>query len=182
MICRIRESFHPEELRQVVHLINLAYDLTEGLMFEPGYERTSEREISHLAAKGQLLVAEQEGEIWGVVKVGQKGNRTATFGMLSVQEKHWGKKIGKALVQACERWAHDHCCTHLEIEILRSHEISMPHKDRLYTWYEKMGYLFQGEIAVEEMYPAIVPQIIHKGVIQIFRKELLPLSTAQRNG
>ena len=173
MTCKISSPLTEEQIKQVTHLINLAYELTEGMMFEPGYQRTNPLEISTLIANSQLIVAEKGGEILGVVKVGQKEDSLATFGMLSVLEKYWGKKIGKALVLASERWAQGRRCSHLEIEILRSHQIPMPHKDRLYAWYEKMGYLFQGEIAVEEMYPAIIPHIIHKGVIQVFRKELV---------
>lgn len=179
MTYRIRNSLRSEEVNHITHLINWAYEQTEGIMFEPGYTRTSKSEVKKLAQKGQLLLAEDENEIMGAVKVGKKEADRATFGMLAVSDKHWGKGVGKVLVEACENWAKEQQCSLLEIEILRSHHIMMPHKDRLYTWYEKMGYFFQKEIPVKEMYPDIVPQIIQEGVIQVFVKELTGVRSIQ---
>ena len=163
---------HPEKVGKIVALINSVYTLTEGSIFEPNYVRTHVEEIERLIKRGNLLVAQEGEEIMGVVKVGRLDKEIATFGMLSVRKSYWGKGIGRQLVQACEDFARENNCSYLQIEILRSHEIPMLHKDRLYTWYEKMGYQFQKEIPVEDMYPDIVPQMIHKGLIQVFLKKL----------
>ncbi len=161
-----------EKIADIVALINSVYTLTEGSIFETNYARTNIEEIEGLIQEKNLLVAQEGEEIMGVVKVGRLDKGRATFGMLSVRKSHWGKGIGRQLVQACEDFARENNCSYLQIEILRSHEIPMLHKDRLYTWYKKMGYQFQQEIPVEEMYPDIVPQMVHPGIIQVFLKEL----------
>ncbi|MEM9719847.1 MAG: GNAT family N-acetyltransferase [Bacteroidota bacterium] len=160
------------DLHRLTQLINEAYALTEGPMFRENYVRTNAGEIEKKFEKHTLLGAWVKEVIVGGVYVEKLTDGISTFGMLAVDPAYMGLGIGKQLVQAAEERSLELGCSHMKIEIVRSHKISMPHKDVLHAWYQRMGYEFLGESSIESIYPNIIPDIIHEGVIQLFQKSL----------
>ena len=160
------------DLKKLTHIINEAYELTEGLMFKDNYVRTQIGEIEKKVARKAILGARIGETIIGGVYTEPLDEEKSTFGMLAVDPNYMGMGIGKQLVIAAEERALSLGRSFMNIEIVRSHEIPMPHKDMLFTWYQKLGYEFLGESPIESMYPHIVSDIIHTGVIQLFQKPL----------
>ena len=160
------------DLHKITQIINEAYDLTEGVMFKENYVRTHVGEIEKKVKKNTMLVARIGEEIVGGIYTEQLDKEKSTFGMLAVDPNYMGMGIGNKLITAAEERALQLGSRFMNIEIVRSHKIPMPHKDVLFTWYQRLGYEYLGERLVESMYPQIISEIIYEGVIQVFQKSL----------
>ncbi|MGO4872407.1 MAG: GNAT family N-acetyltransferase [Roseiarcus sp.] len=101
----------------------------------PG-DRLSRRSLrAFLGARHRPLIVAKFGETlagYALIAV-RKGGKTARLYSLAVDPKQGRRGVGRALLQACERYAraHDRCALRLEVRYDNASAIAL---------YEKMGY------------------------------------------
>ena len=101
--------------------------------------RTSERQVAKLIADEgtRFVLAERDGQVVGSALL-QRAGDSAYLGMFAVDPAEQGRGVGKAIVAACERTAHDlwgSTAVTLTVISLRS---------ELIAWYERRGYIRTG--------------------------------------
>jgi GNAT superfamily N-acetyltransferase len=126
----------PDDVADVVRIINAAYDRGETGIWLPGWRRTERADVEHEVAAGEIAVARDERTIVGCIRVRRIRNDAAEFGLLSVAPDGWGRGVGRALVDFAEA-AYD--VDWMQLELLVPHA---PHagKQRLHDWYTRRGY------------------------------------------
>ncbi len=127
-----------EDLPVLVSLINKAFAVEK---FIDG-TRTDEEQLSETMRKGDVLVAEREGETVACVYVELRRER-AYFGMLAVDPAQQHRGLGKLMTTAAENFGRNHGCKHMDISVLSL-------RPKLLPLYRKLGY---SEVGTEEFYP-----------------------------
>ncbi|HMO55626.1 MAG TPA: GNAT family N-acetyltransferase [Tepidiformaceae bacterium] len=116
-------------------VVNLAYRVED--FFKVG-DRTDVREVAEYLFTETFLVARDEDEtIVGAVRVNVEGER-GHFGMLSVDPAQQGTGLGRALIEAAERFCAERGCTWMDLEVASP-------RSELPPLYRKFGYEVSGE-------------------------------------
>ena len=157
---------------RVAELINGVYAVAEDGMWKHGATRTSAAEIIELAEAGQIFVARLEDRIVGCVRVVQRADRVAEFGMLAADPQLRGVGIGRALVQFAENHAGDTGNDIMALEVIQPRDFSLPSKEFLTGWYTRMGYRAVRTDAPETVYPALTPLLKVPCEVVTYRKNL----------
>ncbi|BFI96776.1 MAG: hypothetical protein RSP_22860 [Rhodanobacter sp.] len=130
-------SAHAGDAEQVAALIRQL-----GYAMEPDTLRVK---LTQLATSGadQVFVAESEGRLLGCLGLHAVPllHAEGTLGRLTtlvVDEAHRGRGIGHALVMAAHAWFKAAGCTRFEVT-------SGDHRERAHRFYERLGYLRQGQ-------------------------------------
>lgn len=114
----------------ITAVVNAAYRVED--FFKVG-DRTNEAEIAALLAEETFLITSAaDGSVIGSVRVSVSGGR-GHFGMLSVAPATQGTGLGRALIEAAERFARDHGCTVMDLEVASP-------RSELPDFYRKFGY------------------------------------------
>ena len=128
-----------DDLPVLIPLINKAFAVEE---FIDG-ARTDEERLSATLRSGEILIAELDGRALASVYVELRGER-AYFGMLAVDPAQQGRGFGKYMTEAAEKYARDHGCKFMEINVLSL-------RPELLRFYQKLGYR---ETGTEEFKPS----------------------------
>ena len=113
-------------------------------MWNESYKRTSIEEISGLLDNSRLVLARHGGKIVGSVVVEEdKKAKVGGFGMLVVDPKMRGLRIGSALIEACENWAKLKGYRTMKLGLLTPKTWKQPEKEKLHSWYTRIGYVKQ---------------------------------------
>ncbi|OYV58263.1 MAG: hypothetical protein B7Z69_09880 [Actinobacteria bacterium 21-73-9] len=142
-----------ERAEAIAHLINRSYASAQRELFAPTSPRVSAESIAHVIAEGELVVAEREGEVVGVVLARDLDERTAFFGMLSVPPEATSTGVARDLLDALEADAGGRGLDAMELDLLVP-ETPTPHQSRLRAWYERRGY----ERVYERPFDAVEPE------------------------
>jgi len=102
--------------------------------------RTDDEHLSATMRKGDLMVAERDGQAIASVYVELRGER-AYFGMLAVDPAQQGKGLGKLMT--AEQYGRDHACEHMDISVLSL-------RPELLPFYRNLGY---SETGTEDFHP-----------------------------
>ncbi len=137
----------PEEIAAIVALVESAYrgpssrlgwtteaDLLQG-------QRTDSMAVREviLAAKGGMLVAEEDGQLVGCCQLQAQNDGAAYFGMFAVVPGQQGQGRGRCIVTEAERIARDEWgATRMRMTVIRQ-------RQELIAWYERLGYRRTGE-------------------------------------
>jgi ribosomal protein S18 acetylase RimI-like enzyme len=126
------------DLPALIPLINKAFAIET---FLDG-TRTDEEHLSAIMRKGDLLVAERDGQAIACVYVELRGER-AYFGMLAVDPAQQGQGLGRLMTAAAEEYGHNHACKHMDISVLSL-------RPELLPFYRNLGY---SETCTEDFHP-----------------------------
>lgn len=87
-----------------------------------------------LAGPASTVLAACDGDtrLLGTAMVGHDGHRAWVY-YLAVQPSSQGQGLGRALMQACERWAREHGMPKLQLMVRRANE-------GVLAFYEALGY------------------------------------------
>lgn len=128
----------PHDLPRLVPLINKAFAIET---FLDG-TRTDEERLSATMVKGDVLIADRDGQALACVYVELRGER-AYFGMLAVDPVQQGQGLGTLMTHAAEQYGRDHACRQMDISVLSL-------RPELLPFYRSLGY---SEIGTEEFHP-----------------------------
>jgi GNAT superfamily N-acetyltransferase len=112
-------------------LINEIYDDAESGMWKRKGTRTNPAEVERLLRAQALILVEINGVLVGSVNVNLMGDGVGEFGMLVADRKYRGLGIGSALVKHAEKWAREHACHTMRLEILTPRRWTHPSKNFL---------------------------------------------------
>ena len=125
-------------------LVNTAFREADSWFKKEEYhDRMHASEVEEMMAKdadqggcGCFLAAESEnGDIVGTIRLDWgEGNEKASFGMVSVPQRHGSRGIGSQLVKCAENELSAAGCTTIEMPVV------VNRNERLIKWYEKKGY------------------------------------------
>ena len=106
-----------DKIKRLSDLINEVYDEAESGMWKRKGTRTNPGEVDRLLRAQGLILAEIDGVLVGSVNVNLMGEGVGEFGMLVADHNYRGQGIGSALVEHAERWAREHTCHTMRLEI-----------------------------------------------------------------
>ena len=153
-------------------LVNDVYATAEAGLWRDGARRTTALELSELIRAGQIAVATRRGRIVGCVRVFDVAGGTGELGMLVAAPDERGSGIGSALVAFAEEHSCERGCSAIRLELLVPREWRHPGKERLRTWYGRLGYRLVRTAGVEERYPHLVPLLATPCDIEGYEKPL----------
>src|SRR5713101_2569552 len=141
MIAAIKDSISPVRIRAataadmpaMIPVVNTAFAIET---FLDG-TRTDEERMAEMMRKGEFLVAEDPaGEVVATVYIEVRGER-GYFGMLAVDPRRQGARLGRRMVEAAENHCRQHGCKQVDIVVL-SLRTDLP------PFYRKLGYVETG--------------------------------------
>lgn len=130
----------PSDCAVMTRLINSAFAVEK---FIDG-ERTDEAELRERMQKGEFLLGRNKaGALIASVYVEVRGTR-GYFGMLAVDPRRQGNRLGRKMVEAAEEYCRTKGCTAMDLTVLSL-------RPELLPIYCRLGY---GETGVEEFRPS----------------------------
>lgn len=130
----------------ITRLINAAFEVERAFL---AGDRIQIGEVRDRLAKGQFILAEQDGSIIGCVYV-EPGGERAYLGLLSVEPSMQRSGIGKRLMDAAE----DHCrflgCRFMDLRVVNL-------RTELPPYYRNLGYVQTGAMPFPHEVRVIVP-------------------------
>jgi GNAT superfamily N-acetyltransferase len=175
----------PEEARdevlveELVRIINGAYAVGEAGLWLEGTTRTGPDEIAEAIRSGGVLAAALEGRLVGCAYVRPLDAGTADLGLISTAPDRWGSGVGGELVHSAEELMRSHGVTAMQLELLVPKGWVHPEKERLRSWYTRLGYRVVRSAPFEQVAAHLASQIAAPCEFLIFRK---PLADAPGRG
>jgi GNAT superfamily N-acetyltransferase len=159
-------------IKRLSDLINEVYDVAESGMWKRKGIRTNPVEVEHFLRAQALILAHIEEVLVGSVNVNIMPDGVGEFGMLVADGKYRGRGVGSALVKQAERWAQEHDCHTMRLEILTPRHWTHPSKEFLKQWYSRIGYAPLTTEPFETMYPELVPELATECDFTVWHKSL----------
>src|SRR6478736_5322651 len=128
-----------DSVKRLSDLINEVYDEAESGMEAKGHPNQSRRGRAPPSCS-LVNLGRNRRRARGVGKRQRDERRNRRFGMLVADRNYRGEGIGSALVEHAERWAREHACHTMRLEILTPHHWTHPSKEFLRQWYARIGY------------------------------------------
>ena len=168
----IESDLGADNIKRLSDLINEVYDDAESGMWKRKGTRTNPAEVERLLRAQALILAEIDGVLVGSVNVNLMSDGVGEFGMLVADRKYRGAGIGSALVKHAEKWAREHACHTMRLEILTPRHWTHPSKNFLRQWYSRIGYVPKTTEPFESMYPELVPELATECDFTVWHKSL----------
>ena len=134
-------------------MINAAYEAGEQGLWPPDTPRVFEDEVRHMVDNHELLFVRRDGEIAGCVRVHRLDHRTGELGLLSAARLDSG--VGGELVTIAEAWGREQGLARMRLKLLIPKTGTHPFKQRLHSWYSRLGYRAIGTEDVAKALPGI---------------------------
>jgi GNAT superfamily N-acetyltransferase len=166
-------------VEELVRIINSAYAIGEAGLWLEGAARTGPGEIAEAIRSGGVLAATLEGRLAGGAYLRSLDRGTADLGLISAAPDRWGSGIGRELVRLAEELARSRGVTTMQLELLVPKGWVHPEKERLRSWYVRLGYKVVRSAPFEEVAAHLAPQLAVPCEFLIFRK---PLAEAPGGG
>jgi GNAT superfamily N-acetyltransferase len=131
-------------------LINRAFEVER--FFIQGERLDAERTREYFQ-KGRFLLAEENGQLAGVVYVELRGRRSY-LGLLSVDPAHQKTGLGRRLTAAAEEFAREMGARHMDLTVVNL-------RTELPPFYRKLGYSDDGAEPIRPDMLARVTQPCH---------------------
>jgi GNAT superfamily N-acetyltransferase len=168
----IESDLAADNVKRLSDLINEVYDDAESGMWKRKGARTNPGEVERLLRARALILAEVDGVLVGSVNVNLLGDGVGEFGMLVADRKYRSEGAGSALVKHAERWAREHACHTMRLEVLTPRHWTHPSKEFLRHWYSRIGYTPQTTEPFESMHPELAPELATECDFTVWRKSL----------
>ena len=167
-----RAAEDPEQMTAIAELVNRVFATEDKGLWRPGHTRTDVDQVGEMARLGELVVAELEERLVGVIRVQQIDDHTAYTSMLVTHPDYRGQGLARKLRQ--------HVFEHLRslgITTLRIDNIAPRNIDRQATafmtdWNERAGYTVVGRVPFEEVHPEIAHMLLVECDFILYEKAL----------
>jgi GNAT superfamily N-acetyltransferase len=169
----IASDLEGDHIKRLSDLINEVYDDAESGMWKRKGARTNPAEVERLLRAQALILAEIDGALVGSVNVNLMGDGVGEFGMLVADRNCRGEGIGSALVKHAEKWAREHKCHTMRLEVLTPRHWTHQSKNFLRQWYSRIGYAPQVTEPFESMHPELVPELATECDFTVWHKSLV---------
>lgn len=127
-------SAQTSDAERLVALINSAFKRAEGYIIDR--DRIDLKTVQCLLAKGEFLLAEDEGTLAGCVYLERRGDRTY-LGLLSVEPGRQKAGVGSMLVCESKRRCAAAGCRFMDLRIINLREDN-------HGFYQRRGYVETG--------------------------------------
>mmetsp|Transcript_33810 Transcript_33810/g.48059 ORF Transcript_33810/g.48059 Transcript_33810/m.48059 type:complete len:215 (+) Transcript_33810:107-751(+) len=133
-------------VNQLTQIINDSYRVGEtGIIVdtpENPFERATPEEVADLVTNNKLLaLSTADGSAIGCAKIERITDTVGEWGCFAVHKDYQGKGCGNLLVHEIERYMkHDLEYKTAQLELLAPSNWKHQHKERLRSWYVRMGY------------------------------------------
>ena len=164
-------------VEELVRIVNAAYAVGEAGLWLEGTTRIRPAEIAKAIRAGGLLAATLDGRLVGCAHVRPLDRETADLAMVSSAPDGWGGGIGGELVRSAEELMRSRGATTMQLELLVPKGRVHPAKERLRSWYTRLGYRVVGSAAFEEVAPQLAPQLATPCEFLIFHKPLAEVAS-----
>ena len=168
----IESDLAADNVQRLSDLINEVYDDAESGMWKRKGTRTNPAEVERLLRARALILAEVDGVVVGSVNVNLLGDGVGEFGMLVTAHECRGQGTGSALIEHAERWAREHACHTMRLEVLSPRNWIHPSKEFLRQWYARIGYVPRTTEPFESMHPELVPELATECDYTVWYKRL----------
>ena len=138
---------------ELTKMINAAYEAGEQGLWPPNTPRVFDSDVQAMVDNGELLFVRRDGQLAGLVRVHQLDERTAELGLLTAAKLDSG--VGGELIQVAEDWARERNLPRMRLTLLIPREGTHPFKQRLHSWYSRLGYRAIGAEDVAKALPGI---------------------------
>jgi GNAT superfamily N-acetyltransferase len=166
------DAREPRLVERLVRLINDAYALGEAGLWLEGAWRTEPGEIAEAIRSGGMLTATDEGKLVGCAYVRPLDGATGDVGLLAAAPEEWGTGVGRELMRAAEDRMGSEGFTSMQVELLVPTEWVHEEKERLLSWYTRLGYRFVRRAPFEEVAGHLASQLATPCEFLILRKSL----------
>ena len=138
---------------ELTKMINAAYEAGEQGLWPPNTPRVFDSDVQAMVDNGELLFVRRDGQLAGLVRVHQLDERTAELGLLTAAKLDSG--VGGELIRVAEDWARERNLPRMRLTLLIPREGTHPFKQRLHSWYSRLGYRAIGAEDVAKALPDI---------------------------
>jgi GNAT superfamily N-acetyltransferase len=162
----------PDQVAELVRLVNDAYAAGEEGLWAGGLERTDEDEIVAAVEAGDMLVATAGGRLAGCARARSIDAETGEVGLVAVAPEAWGSGAGGALLRAAEEHMRARGAATMRLTLLVPRDGEHPFKRRLHDWYTRRGYEMTGSAPIENVLPHVAPHLATPCDLLFFTKPL----------
>jgi GNAT superfamily N-acetyltransferase len=159
-------------VEELVRLVNAAYAVGEKGLWVEGTTRIRPDEIAEAIRSGGMVAATLEGRLVGCAYVRPLDADTADLGLISAAPDQWGSGVGRELVRAAEELMRSRGVATMQLELLVPKGSVHPQKERLRSWYTRLGYEVVRTAPFEEVAAHLASQLAAPCEFLIFRKSL----------
>ena len=159
-------------VEELVRLINGAYAVGEAGLWRAGTTRTGPGEIAAAIRSGGMLAAMLEGRLVGCAYVRPLDAGTADLGLVSAAPDRWGSGVGRELVRSAEELMRSRGVSTMQLELLVPKGWVHPEKERLRSWYSRLGYQVVRSAPFDHVAAHLASQLAAPCEFLIFRKRL----------
>jgi GNAT superfamily N-acetyltransferase len=157
---------------ELVRIVNAAYAVGEAGLWLEGTARIGPGEIAEAIRSGGMLAATRQGRLVGCAYVRPLDEGTADLGLISVEPDQWGSGVGGEVVRSAEELMRSRGVTTMQLELLVPKGWAHPEKDRLRSWYTRLGYRVVRSAPFDEVASPPASQLADPCEFLIFRKPL----------
>ena len=157
---------------ELVRIVNAAYAIGEAGLWRAGTTRVGPDEIAGAVRAGGMLAASREGRLVGCAYVKPLEAGAADLGLISVAPDEWGGGVGGELVRFAEELMRSRGAGTMQLEVLVPKGWAHPEKERLRSWYARLGYRAIRSVPFEEVPAPPASQLAAPCEFLVFRKPL----------
>lgn len=157
---------------ELVRIVNAAYAVGEAGLWVEGTARIGPGEIAEAIRSGGMLAATRQGRLVGCAYVRPLDEGTADLGLISAAPDQWGSGVGGEVVRSAEELMRSRGVTTMQLELLVPKGWAHPEKDRLRSWYTRLGYRVVRSAPFDEVASPPASQLAAPCEFLIFRKAL----------
>ena len=157
---------------ELVRIVNAAYAVGESGLWLEGTARVGSAEIAEAIRGSGMLAATRDDRLVGCAYVRPLDAGTADLGLVSAAPDQWGSGIGRELVRSAEELMRSRGAMTMQLELLVPKGWVHPQKDRLNSWYSRLGYRVVRSAPFEQVAAHLAPQLAVPCEFLVFRKQL----------
>jgi GNAT superfamily N-acetyltransferase len=156
----------------IADLVNEVYAVAESGLWRAGAMRTTAAEMAGFIDRGEMVVAIDDGDIVGSVRVHDVADHVSEFGLLVSAPAHRGSGVGRALLDHIERDRRESGMRVMRLEVLVPRTWTHPSKEFLKAWYGRRGYRLVRTGTLDDAYPHLAPLLATACDLEIREKPL----------